>query len=286
MNAKRKRQSCVRAAVFRGLLSIIVAGGAGSAFASGEGPRKVGVFSVLWEIALAAGAEAAAELLVEFMKQSPEQPAPAAARYFDVPDEEYEIWPRGRRLVLRAIFATRENFRKRTIALVKTLDTEDWELMERAAAYVVKPTELLSQQGFSGSLTFDALPVRDMVELEAMGIIGSTSGLGVLTRFKPHSKDRPYRALRFGNQALILRFNSADQHVDWPNTPITTVGHELLPLLLRAPNLVTPDLVYLRALGEGLAKEGLTVELWEVSGERDARMFKLEDQVWAIPGTP
>ena len=286
MNGRRKRKRSVRAAVFRALLAIVVAGGAATAAAGAEEPRKGRLSSFLWDIALDAGAEAAAELLVDLMQQSPEEAAPTAARYFDVPDDEYETWPRGRRLVLRAIFATKEDFRKRTIALVKTLDTEDWELIERAAAFVVRRTVLLSRQGMEGTLSFDGLPISDMVELEAMGIVGSTSVLGVQTTFKPHSKDRPYRALRFGNQALLLRFNSPDDHVDWPSTPITVVGQELLPLLLRAPDLVEPDREYLRALGEALAKQGLTVELWEVSGERDAKIFRLENQVWAIPGTP
>ena len=72
---------------------------------------------------LAKGAEAAVNLLEELAQQGPEPRRPAAAEFFDVPEEEYERWPRGRRLVLRAIYATRESFRKRTIALVRTLDT-------------------------------------------------------------------------------------------------------------------------------------------------------------------
>ena len=272
--------------MFRALVAIIVAGGGATEGAGAEEPRRARLSNFLWDVALSAGAEAAAQLLLDLPRQSPEPTAPAAATFFDVPEEDYETWPQGRRLVLGAIFATKGDFRKRTIALVKTLDTEDWELMERAAAYVVTGTELLSRQGMSGSLSFDGLPVSDMVELEAMGIVGTASGLGVLTTFKPHSKERPNRALRFGNQALLLRFKSPEEHVDWPSTPITSVGQELLPLLLRAPDLVEPDREYLRGLGEGLAKEGPTVELWEVSVDRDARTFKLERQVWAIPGTP
>ena len=264
----------------------MVAGGAATEGAGAKEPRRARLSNFLWDVALSAGAEAAAQLLLDLTRQSPDPTAPAAARYFEVPEEEYETWPKGRRLVLGAIFATKEDFRKRTIALVKTLDTEDWELMERAAGYVVTGTELLSRQGMSGSFSFDGLPVSDMVELEAMGIVGSASGLGVLKTFKPHSKERPNRALRFGDQALLLRFKSPAEEVAWPSTPITSVGQELLPLLLRAPDLVEPDREYLRALGEGLAREGPTVELWEVSVDRDARTFRLENQVWAIPGTP
>ena len=133
---------------------------------------------------------------------------------------------------------------------------------------------------------FDGLAVEDTVELEAMGIIGSPPGLGTTTTFKPYATDKPYRALRFGNRALVLRFKDAEQVVAWPMTPITKVGQELLPLLQRAPNLVTPDLDYLRALGEGLAKEGVTVEFWQVSRAGDANMFRLETRIWTVTGTP
>ena len=286
MYARPKGQSSVRAGLVRALLAIIVAGWGATEAAGAEEPRRARLSNFLWDVALSAGAEAAAQLLLDLTRQSPEPTTPAAARYFDVPEEEYATWPKGRRLVLGAIFATKENLRKRTIALVKTLDTEDWELMERAAAYVVTGTELLSRQGRIGTWSFDGLPLSDMVELEAMGIVGSISVFGAQTTFKPLSKERPYRALRFGNRALLLRFKSPDDHVDWPSTPITSVGQDLLPLLLRAPDLVEPDREYLRALGEGLAREGPTVELWEVSVDRDARMFRLENQVWAIPGSP
>ena len=220
------------------------------------------------------------------MQQTPEQPEHAASRYFEIPKDEYEHWPTGRQLVLRAIYATKGSFRKRTIALLKSLDTEDWELMERAAAYAVRPTVLLSRQSWGGTLGFDALAISDVVELQAMGIIGSAPGLGTMTTFKPYSKVEPYRALRFGNQALVLRFKSGDQLVNWPSTPITKVGQELLPLLQRVPNLVTPNRDYLRALGEGLAKEDLTVELWEVSRERDANQFRLKTKIWTMPAAP
>ena len=187
--------------------------------------------------------------------------------------------------VVQAIYATKESFRKRTIALVKTLDTEDWELVERTASYVVVPTALLSRNGFEGTLSFDELELHEAVELQAMGIIGSPRVLGALRTFKPSTKERLYWAIRFGDHALVMRFKSAEHVVDWPVTPITKVGQELLPLLQRAPNLVTPDWNYMRALGEGIAKEGVAVELWEVSDGRNANELKREKRIWTITAT-
>ena len=209
----------------------------------------------------------------------------AAAQYFEIRDEDYQRWPEGRRRVVQAIYGTKESFRKRTIALVKTLDTEDWELIERTASYVVVPSALLSRNGFGGTLSFDELDFHEAVELRAMGIVGSPGVLGAMRTFKPSTQDRLYKAIRFGDHALIMHFRNAEQSVDWPVTPITKVGQELLPLLQRAPNLVTPEWNYMRALGEGLAKEGVGVELWEVSDGRKANEMKREKQIWTIAAT-
>ena len=240
---------------------------------------------LLRDIAQTAAVDAAVELLKAFIPQMPERDTNVAADFFKIPKQEYERWPEGRRRVVRAIYAIRESFRKRTIALVKTLDTEDWELMERVASYIVVPSALLPTSGFEGTLSFDELGVWDEVELQAMGIIGSPSVLGTQTTFAPRPKEKLYQAIRFGDHVLVIRFKDAEHVVDWPVTPITKVGQELLPLLQSAPNLVTPEWNYMRALGEGLAKEGVAVELWEVSEGPNAEAVKREKQIWAIPAT-
>ena len=283
MNA---RQSNARwaAATIASIMLTMAASGAANADTGGDPHKRIGA-RVLRNIAVTTGLDAATEWLRTFMQRSPEREAHAAAQYFDIRDEEYERWPEGRRRVVQAIYATKESFRKRTIALVKTLDTEDWELIERTASYVVVPSALLSRDGFGGTLSFDELEFHEAVELRAMGVVGSPGVLGALRTFKPSTKERLYTAIRFGDHALIMQFRDAEQAVDWPVTPITQVGQELLPLLQRVPNLVTPEWNYMRALGEGLAKEGVAVELWEVSDGRNANEMKREQQIWAIPAT-
>ena len=220
------------------------------------------------------------------MEPRPERESHAAAQYFEIRNcRTTSGWPEGRRRVVQAIYATKESFRKRTIALVKTFDTEDWELVERTASYVVVPGALLSRNGFEGTLGFDEFESHEAVELQEMGIIGSPGVLGMFRTFKPSTKERLYKAMRFGDHALVLRFKNAEQAVDWPLTPITKVGQELLPLLQRAPNLVTPEWNHMRALGEKLAKKGVGVELWEVSDGRNPNEMKLGKQIWTIAAT-
>ena len=280
MHASRRKMSWAVAATVSVVL-VMTATGPALAETDGDPHRRIGA-GLLRDIGVTVGVDAATEWLRTFMEPRPERETHTAAQYFEIPDEEYRRWPEGRRRVVQAIYATRESFRKRTIALVKTLDTEDWELMERTASYVVVPSALLSRNGFGGTLSFDELELHEAVELRAMGIIGSPGVLGALRTFKPSKKERLYKAIRFGDHALIMRFTDAEHAVKWPVTPITKVGQELLPLLQRAPNLVTPEWNYMRALGEGLAREGVGVELWEVSDGRSANEMKREKQIWTI----
>lgn len=277
------RQSNARWAVatIASIMLVTAAAGAANAETGGDPHKRMGA-KVLRDIAVTAGLDAATEWLRTFMEPRSEHETHAAAQYFEIRGEDYQRWPEGRRRVVQAIHATKEHFRKRTIALVKTLDTEDWELIERTASYVVVPNALLSTNGFGGTMSFDELEFHEAVELRAMGIVGSPGVLGASRTFKPSTKDRLYKAIRFGDHALILRFKNAEHSVDWPVTPITKVGQELLPLLQSAPNLVTPEWNYMRALGEGLAKEGVGVELWEVSDGRNANEMKQEKQIWTI----
>ena len=283
MNARQSNARWVVATI-ASIMLVTAAAGAANAETGGDPHKRMGA-KVLRDIAVTAGLDAATEWLRTFMEPRPERESHAAALYFEIRDEDYQRWPEGRRRVVQAIYATKESFRKRTIALVKTLDTEDWELIERAASYVVVPSALLSRNGFGGTLSFDELEFHETVELRAMGIVGSPGVLGAMRTFKPSTQDRPYKAIRFGDHALIMHFKNAEQSVDWPVTPITKVGQELLPLLQRAPNLVTPEWNYMRALGEGLAKEGVSVELWEVSDGRNANEMKREKQIWTIAAT-
>ena len=288
MQAGQSKVSWVVATIVSIVLAM-TATGAANAETGGDPHKRMGA-KVLRDIAVTAGLDAATEWLRTFMEPRPERESHAAAQYFEIRNEDYQRWPEGRwpegrRRVVQAIYATKESFRKRTIALVKTLDTEDWDLIERTASYVVVPSALLSRNGFGGTLSFDELDFHEAVELRAMGIVGSPGVLGALRTFKPRTKEMLYRAIRFGDHALIMHFKSAEQSVDWPMTPITKVGQELLPLLQRAPNLVTPEWNYMRALGEGLAKEGVGVELWEVSDGRNANEMQREKQIWTIAAT-
>ena len=278
-------------ATIASIMLVMAAAGPANAETGGDPHKRMGA-KVLRDIATwvgldaaSTGLDAATEWLRTVMEPRPERETHAAAQYFEIRDEEYQRWPEGRRRVIQAIYATKESFRKRTIALVKTLDTEDWDLIERTASYVVVPSALLSRNGFGGTLSFDELDIHEAVELRAMGIVGSPGVLGALRTFKPMTKEMLYRAIRFGDHALIMHFRSAEQSVDWPLTPITKVGQELLPLLQRAPNLVTPEWNYMRALGEGLAEEGIGVELWEVSDGRNANEMQREKQIWTIAAT-
>lgn len=280
METKRSSVRWVWPTLLSVMLTMTTADGAYAQ--TGGDPHKRTGDRVLRDIAVTAGRDAATEWLRTFMEPRPERETHAAAQYFEIADEEYRRWPEGRRRVVQAIYATKESFRKRTIALVKTLDTEDWDLIERTASYVVVPSALLSRNGFGGTLSFDELDLHDAVELRAMGIVGSPGVLGALRTFKPSTKERLYKAIRFGDHALIMRFSDTEHAVDWPVTPMTKVGQELLPLLQRAPNLVTPEWNYMRALGEGLAREGVAVELWEVSDGRSANEMKREKQIWTI----
>ena len=284
VSVKQSNLSWAAAAILSVVLAITAANEA-RAEAGGD-PQKPRGVKELRNIVVRAGVEAATKWLAELVEQRTEPDTHAGAHFFEIPEEEYQRWPEGRRRVVQAVYATRETFHKRTIALMKTLETEDWELIERAASYVVVPTGLLSREGLKGSWSFDELGVDDEVELEAMGIIGSASVFGTSRRLGPNEKERLYKAIRFDDHAIVLHFKNADHGVDWPITPITKVGQEIFPLLQRVPNLVTPDWNYVRALGKALAEKGITVELWEVSDGRDAKTMKPERRIWAIPGTP
>ena len=243
------------------------------------GPR------LLHDIAVTAGVEAAMEWLRTVVQAKPEPDTHAAAQYFEIPEGEYRRWPEGRRRLVEAVYATSEQFLKRTIALMKTLDAEDWELMERTASYVIIPTMLLPKDRRRGTGSFDELEPHERVELHAMGILGSAGASGVIIRFKAQSEEKLVITKRFGDHALVMRFKDVDQTVEWPAIPITKVGQELLVLLQKAPNLVTPEWNYIRALGEGIAAEGVAADLWKVSDVRDPKMLMFERMIWAIAAT-
>ena len=171
MNARKSRVSWVGPTILSVMLAMTATSAANAE--TGGDPHKRSSTNVLRDIAVRAAVEAATKWLDQLMQERIEPDRHAAARYFEIADDEYERWPEGRRRVVRAIYATKESFHKRTVALVKTLETEDWELMERTASYILVPSGLLSRRPFGESLGFDELGVDDEVELEAMGIIGS-----------------------------------------------------------------------------------------------------------------
>ena len=268
------------------ILSVILAMTGADAASAGAGgdPHKRSSAKVLREFGVRTAVDAATELLTTLMQGRTEADTHAAARYFGIPQEEYQRWPEGRRRVVEAIYGAREVFHKRTIALTKTLETEDWELLERTASYVIVPTTLLPSDGFEKTQVFNELEPHEIVELHAMGILASAGSSGALMRFKPLSDEKLVVTRQFGHHALVMRFQNGNQVVKWPATPITKVGQELLPLLQRAPRLVNPEWNYVRALGEGIAKEGVTVELWEVSDVPNPGMLRFEKLIWALAG--
>lgn len=284
MNAKQSNGTWLAGAIVSAALSMAIAGPANGQ--TGEDPNKRMGSRVVRDIAITAGVKTAGEWLGKVIAGLLEPDTQGATTFFNIPEEEYERWPEGRRQVVQGFFAYKEDFHKRTIALLKTLDTADWELLERAAGYVIIPAALLPTHGLGkGTLSFNEFDVNDEVELETMGIIGSPGVLGALRSFGPHSKERLHKAIPFGDHALVMRFNHAEQVVDWPVTPITKVGQEIFTLMQKVPNLVTPEWNYIRALGEGLAKSGITVELWEASQVPNTNVLKREKTIWKIEAT-
>ena len=183
MNA---RQSNARWSLTTIASIMLVTAAAGAANAeTGDDPHKRMGAKVLRDIGVTAGLDAATEWLRTFMEPRPERETHTAAQYFEIRDEEYQRWPEGRRRVVQAIYATKESFRKRTIALVKTLDTEDWELIERTASYVVVPSAVLSRNGFGGTLSFDELEFHEAVELRAFKSRLSSTLITAIPRNQP-----------------------------------------------------------------------------------------------------
>ena len=121
MEAKRSSMRWVWPTLLSVMLTVTTAE---SAYAqSGEDPRKRIGPRLLRDIGVTAGVEAAMEWWRTVVEGEPVPEAPAAAEFFEVPEEEYRRWPEGRRRVVEAVYATSEHFLKRTVALMKALDT-------------------------------------------------------------------------------------------------------------------------------------------------------------------
>lgn len=173
----------------------------------------------------------------------------------DVSSEELQrLWSR----VLAGEMKQPGSYALRTLDFMRNLSKEDAKKIEVVAAYRIFNC-IPKIRGSTGSFS-DNVPLKLVLELEEMGVLQIGGGLpGLEVTFGSTQSDRYKRALVCNGKVLLVTGDKPDAELALNAIVVTRIGRELMSL-----GTFSPDLEYLRKVGEIIKGKGYQVKLGDV----------------------
>jgi len=159
----------------------------------------------------------------------------------------------------------------RTLEFLRELSKAEAERITQLAKFAIERCVVRSASQYleEHGISFDLL-----LEMQDLGVVSGVEALGLRRQWMSTSSDRFIRALRSNGKVLVIEHEDADKTVTLDAYLLTNVGNELLGL-----GSFSPDVDYLRLVGETIAKQGFKVGLadWEQKTETEGRYFNRQN---------
>lgn len=141
----------------------------------------------------------------------------------------------------------------RTLEFLKTLSKDEAEVISKVARYAVDGRIIRSQAEY---LAEHGVPFGLLLRLQEIGVLSGVEALGLNTQYKSIRPGTYIKALVSHRKALIVEHADEAKVLNLEVYTLTMVGTQVLGL-----GSFNADLDYLRAVGNGIAAQGFSVQL-------------------------
>lgn len=160
----------------------------------------------------------------------------------------------------------------RALDLLKNLDSNDAEKIERLSPFVIDAGFVYSPSGASDR---DWLGFEDAIALQELGILTGVGAAGLALRMTSSSPSQFSLGLEIGRYGLGLDGDDPAASVTLSGYKVTSIGKEILQLVT-----TEPDLEYIEAFALNIKKQGLKVRLGTISRVEGSSAFTIENAKW------